>query len=281
MRTLSVISISTLLALGSGCTVQSIAHEYRCEHSEARPLQLDYTGVRRVTFVSAGGNQLRITGAATADGNLTARACASSAQALKQLPLRQERQGERLTVTLGHNTKRSWSWFDRQYAWLALEANVPADIEVEVEADVGDLQVANVAALSGTVAAGDLDVRAIAGEVALRQIGAGNVEIDDVGSLSINDIGAGNVEINHVRGAVSIGNLGAGNVELDGAGGDVSIGSVGAGNVEIAQVGGSVSVGSIGIGNLEVKDISGNLSVKSKGIGSIHHQRVGGTVEIP
>jgi len=280
MRTVSVLSISTLLALGTGCTNHSISAELRCEHSAPRTLQLDYTGVRSVAFVSTGLSQLRITGTPTADGNLTARACASSAELLKQLALRQERQGEHLTVTLEH-AKTSWSWFDRQYAWLLLEANVPAEVALEVNVAAGDIKVMEVAALSGAVGAGNLDVYAVAGEVALRQIGAGNVEIDDVGSLSINDIGAGNVEINHVRGAVSIGNIGAGNVELDGAGGDVSIGSVGTGNVEIAQVGGSVSVDSIGIGSLEVKDVSGNLSVKSKGIGSIHHQRVGGTVEIP
>jgi len=285
MRVSSVIFISILSAACTGCSVQSSAHKRHCDHSELHTLPLDYTGVRSVAFVSTAVNRLHITGSATPDASISARACAASTDALKQLTLRQERQGERLTVTLEHTKRSSWSWFGRwfgsEHAWFVLDTSIPADLAVEIDVEAGDLKITGVATLSSTVAVGNLDVSAIAGEVAIRRIGAGNVELDGIGSLSIDTLGAGNVEIKHVDGAVRIGEIGAGNIELDDAQGDVTIGSIGTGNVEIEQVRGSVSVGSIGVGSLEVNDISGDLRVQSKGIGSIHHQRVGGTVELP
>ncbi|TDK22492.1 hypothetical protein E2F46_13590 [Luteimonas aestuarii] len=271
----SLLTLCTLALLAAPAL--ALADDRRCAHSDARDLALDLAGVKTVMF-QIGHNELRVDATTAARPAVTGRACASGANLLGQLTLDQHREGDKLVVRATREGRGIW--VGNQYAYMALQASVPADVMVQLDVGSGDAWVTGASALSADVGSGDVEARNIRGHVTAK-VGSGDIELREIGSLHVLSIGSGDVEAYNVRGNVEVGSIGSGDFTLKGAGGHVQIGSIGSGDADVERVSGNVTVGSIGSGDLDVEDVTGNLTVRSKGSGSIDHSRVSGTIDIP
>jgi len=229
------------------------------ELSDVRSLKLDYSGVRAVVF-NVGENKLRIDASPNPQPLLSGYACATSKEDLKKLVLRQERQGDRLVVSLERESpvkgEKEQPETMRDYGWMDLRVSIPLDLAVEVNVTSGDAWVAGAHSLTAKVGSGELEGRRIPGGVTV-SVGSGEVEL------------------------VRVNSIGSGGFDLEGADGDVKIEAIGVGEVDIERVRGSVTLGSLGSGRLEVEDVAGDFTVKTRGHGSIDWRRVSGVVEIP
>ncbi|WP_449284241.1 GIN domain-containing protein [Luteimonas qiangzhengi] len=259
--------------------VAAHATDAHCSHSAPRQLQLDMDGVRTVKFEVA-GNKLRLDAAASADGALQGRACASSAGALEHLKLEQQRDGDQLTVRLYREGRLGGLFSSRGHAYLDLSGSVPDDVLVQLSVGSGDAWVTGASAVSADVGSGDIDARGIAGLVTAK-VGSGDITLHDIGALNVLSIGSGDIEASQVRGSVEVGSIGSGDLELEGVAGDAQIGSIGSGDADLRDVRGSVTVGSIGSGDLDVRGVGADLTVRSVGSGSVRHTGVGGSVDVP
>lgn len=250
-----------------------------CQHSDARQLQLDLSGVKTVVF-EVGQHKLRLDGASGTTGSLQGRACASNRDWLPQLILEQKRSGDRLTVSLRRDGQSKGIFIGQNYAFLDLSGSLPANIPVQVKVGSGDAWITGTASLDASVGSGDLEAKRIPGAVTA-SVGSGDIELDQTGPLKISSIGSGDVVARNVRGDTHVGSIGSGDFELDGGQGNVDIGSIGSGDADVRNITGNVTVGSIGSGDLDVQNVGGNLTVRSKGSGSVDHSGVKGTVNIP
>ncbi|WP_156468766.1 DUF4097 family beta strand repeat-containing protein [Cephaloticoccus capnophilus] len=255
------------------------------EFSEPRSLKLDYSGVRCVVF-NVRENKLRVDASPHPQPVLSGYVCATSEAQLAKLTLQQERQGDRLLVSLLReeaevkDKEQPPSDSLRSYGYMDLRVAVPLEIGVEVNVTSGDAWVTGAHSLTAKVGSGELEARRIPGAVIL-SVGSGEVELRDIGSLTVGSIGSGEVDVENVRGLVRVNSIGSGAFDLEGADGDVKIEAVGNGEVDLERVRGSVTVGSLGAGDLEVEDVAGDFIVKERGHGRVEWRRVGGVVEIP
>lgn len=256
----------------------ALASDRGCAHADPRNLDLDLAGVKTVMF-EIGHNQLRVEASPGATSAISGRACASGSDLLGQLTLTQQRSGDKLVVRAQREGGRVFA-LGRHYAYMSLDAKIPANVMVQLNVGSGDAWVTGASALSADVGSGDVDARRIPGRVTAK-VGSGDIELDDVGSLHVLSIGSGDVVARNVRGTVEVGSIGSGDFTLEGAGGDVRIDSIGSGDADVERVSGDVSVGSIGSGDLDVKQVTGGLTVRSVGSGGIDHSGVAGTVDIP
>lgn len=250
-----------------------------CRHSAPRSLALDFSGVRTVMF-DVGPHTLRVDAGASAGGRIAGRACASDEDRLESLTLDARRDGDRLVVELGHDSNWSGLSLGNRYAYMTLDAGVPANVLVQLQVGSGDARVTGASSASADVGSGDVEVLRTSGRVTAK-VGSGDVEVDDAGALHVLSIGSGDVEAANVRGEVDVGSIGSGDLTVRGAGGDVSIRSIGSGDADLADVTGSVAVGSVGSGDLGAHRIGGDLRVDSVGSGDLDHSGVSGRVEIP
>ncbi|GAB2653853.1 GIN domain-containing protein [Arenimonas aestuarii] len=232
-----------------------------CKHEESRQLALDLDGISQVRF-EVHAHDLRVEGvAADAVVPLRIRACASDPDYLPQLVVESSRSGDTLVVRIERKGRSSGIFFSATYAYLDVEARLPAGLAYEIDLGSGDAEVNNVASLSADVGSGDLDARAIAGAVTAK-VGSGDIELDDIGSLDLRSVGSGDLDASRIRGDVEVGSLGSGDITLDG-------------------VAGSVRVGRIGSGDLDVDDVAGDLVVDQLGSGDVDHGRVRGKISVP
>lgn len=232
-----------------------------CKHEDTRQLALDLDGVERVQF-EVNSHDLRLDGVANdAATPLQIRACASDPDYLPQLVVEAHRTGGTLHVVIERRGKSTGIFFSPTYAYLEVQARLPAGLAYEVEVGSGDAEVAGVASLEIDVGSGDLEASRIAGQVSA-EVGSGDLEFDDIGSLDVRSVGSGDLDARRIRGDVRIGSLGSGDIELDG-------------------VGGSVRVGRIGPGDLDVADVRGDLVVERLGSGDVDHSRVQGKASVP
>jgi len=280
MRSLFICSLLSLV-LGQFTAQARDDARHNAGFSEPRSLKLDYSGVRCVVF-NVGGNKLRVDASPHPQALLSGYACATSKAGLGKLVLREERQGERLVVSV--ERKKSADEESREsprgYGYMDLRVAVPLEVAVEVNVTSGDAWVTGAHALTAKVGSGELEARRIPGGVTV-SVGSGEVELRDIGSLTVGSIGSGGIDVENVRGLVRVNSIGSGDFDLEGADGDVKIEAIGTGEVDIERVRGSVTVGSLGAGTLEVEDVAGDFTVKTRGHGSIEWRRVGGVVEIP
>lgn len=251
----------------------------KCRHSAPRSLDLDLEGVTAVMF-HVGPHNLRVDASASATGAVRGRACASDADRLDALTLTQERSGGKLVVRLEHDNDWSGLTLGNRYAYMTLEASVPAELMVQLDVGSGDGRVDGASAVSADVGSGDVEVFRTRGRVTA-QVGSGDILVDDAGELRVLSIGSGDVEAEDLRGDVEVGSIGSGDFSLARATGNVTIRSIGSGDAELADVGGSVSLGSIGSGDLDVTGVGGDLTVSSVGSGDVDHSGVTGTVSLP
>lgn len=250
-----------------------------CKHSEPRNLKLDLAGVKRVVF-DAQQNNLKLTGASGSAFELRGRACASDADMLKQLTLRQRRDGDTLTVTLEHEGTLRGISLGNRYAYLDVAGSVPSNLPVQLRLGSGDADIGGVAALDAAVGSGDLHVHGVRGAVSAT-VGSGDIDLRDIGSLSLPSLGSGDAKASQVGGDVKIGTVGSGDLTVHGVRGAVQIGSIGSGDAQLRDVTGNVALQSIGSGDLEVSGVGGNLSVQRVGSGDVNHSGVRGSVNVP
>ncbi len=232
-----------------------------CKHEDNRQLPLDLEGISLVRF-EVTSHDLRVDGVADdTTAPLRIRACASDPDYLPQLVVESNRSGETLVVRIERKGRSSGIFLSPTYAYLEVEARLPAGLAYEIDLGSGDAEINGVASLSAQVGSGDLEARAIAGAVTAK-VGSGDIELDDIGSLDLRSVGSGDLDASRIRGDADVGSLGSGDVTFDG-------------------VGGSVRVGRIGSGDLDVDDVAGDLVVERLGSGDVGHGRVRGKVSIP
>ena len=232
-----------------------------CKHEDKRQLALDLDGISQVRF-EVTSHDLRVDGvAAEAAAPLRIRACASDPDYLPQLVVETNRSGDTLVVRIERKGRSTGVFFSPTYAYLEVEARLPAGLAYDIDLGSGDVEVNGVASLSAEVGSGDLEARAIAGAVTAR-VGSGDIELDDIGSLDLRSVGSGDLDASRIRGDVEVGSLGSGDITFD-------------------RVGGSVRVGRIGSGDLDVNDVDGDLMVEQLGSGDVGHGRVRGKVSVP
>lgn len=230
-----------------------------CRHSEDRSLRLDLDGVKSVR-IEIGANDLRLTPAPAGNARFGARACASSPELFGQLVLEQRREGDRLVI-VANREGFSIGWSMPKYAYLEMDAQLPAGLAYEVKVGSGDARVSGLDSLRADVGSGDLEVRDIAGLLEL-EVGSGDVLAENVGELRVSSVGSGDLETSGVRG-------------------DVLVRDIGSGDVDLRRVGGNVEISSIGSGDADIDEVAGDLLVVEVGSGDVSPSRIGGRTELP
>ncbi len=278
MQTFTRCLLFTALAV-SGATplLAHAADEAHCKFSEPRKLDLDLAGVKSVLF-KVGSNDLKLKASAGASGALSGRACAASQDRLKDLTLTQQRQGDKLVVSLAEDRPLRFS-MGESYTYLDITGTVPADVLVQLDVGSGDATLDGARAASADVGSGDVELRDIAGPVTAK-VNSGDLKLHGAGSLRLLSIGSGDVEGDRIGGAVEVGDIGSGDLTLRQTGA-VTVKSIGSGDVGLRGVSGNVEVGSIGSGDLRVDDVRGNFTVHSVGSGDVDTGHVSGTVSVP
>lgn len=269
------LALCTLLALPG----LALAADDHCKASEPRNLKLDLVGVKSVLF-EVNSHDLHLQGVPGNAGNANGRACASSAELLKQLKLSQRKVGDQLVVTLEREDK-GWNLsFGNTYAYLDIRATVPDALPVRLDVGSGDVDASGLASLDVATGSGDVKVNNIKGRVSAK-VGSGDVTLERIGALKVSSVGSGDFTARQIGGEVEVGTVGSGDLELDGVQGSVKIGVIGSGDVDVSAVKGSVSLESIGSGDLGVRDVGGDLTVSRKGSGDIHRSGVRGKITVP
>ncbi|MCK7595373.1 DUF4097 family beta strand repeat-containing protein [Pseudomarimonas salicorniae] len=247
-----------------------------CKHSAPRTLDLDLRDVESVRF-EVGNGELVVVPAKGAPV-VAGQACSSDPDRLDGIVLRQRRVGNELRVEMRTESNFSGIFFGRTYAYLRINAELPADLPVAIELGSGDATLEGIRQVDADVGSGDLAVREadrvrlgvgsgdaelirIAGEVVV-EVGSGDAIIRDAGQLLVTRVGSGDLEAERVRGDVRIERLGSGDIKLDG-------------------VAGNVHVEDIGSGDLSVRDLAGDLVVDDIGSGDVDHRNVAGKVTLP
>ncbi|WCE03991.1 hypothetical protein [Pseudoxanthomonas sp. JBR18] len=268
----AALSLLVLPALAS-------AQDARCQYSAPRSLKLDLAGAHSVLF-NVGSSNLRLKATSGSTGTLDGRACASSKELLDDMQLQQERQGDKLVVTLmpAKHLHLSRS-MGTTYWYMDLDGSVPDDVLVQLDVGSGDASLRGGQAASADIGSGDVDLQDVAGLVTAK-VGSGDLKLHGAGALKVLSVGSGDVVAAGIKGKTEVGSIGSGDVTLDQVGAGVDIGSIGSGDLRLGDITGDVTVGSIGSGDLDARDIRGNLSVRRKGSGDIDHRGVTGTVDI-
>lgn len=255
MRRLLLASLLLLPAVALADDVPS------CAFHADRNLDLDLSGVRAVRFVVNAYDLSVQGGSAPGRGTVRGKACGSEQKIVDNLVVTQEKRGDTLLVELTEKD-RSWSGgWGNHYSYLKVEASIPANLPVMVEAGSGDVKLRNVGSLETTAGSGDIEASDIKGTVHAR-IGSGDLKIDGTGPVTVDSVGSGDFTARRVHG-------------------DVRIDKIGSGDAKLIDVEGSVEVGSIGSGDLDVDGVKGNLAVRTKGSGNIEQHGVAGKVNIP
>lgn len=251
-----LIALSSLLLLPLTALAQG-----DCEHTRTFQLQPDLAGVAVVEF-DIGPHRLDLRGSADAPPDLRADVCASDPDLLERLELRQQRTGDRLLVSIEHDSPGWWSGlFGDHRLDVRLWATLPDDLPVELDLGSGDADIRGISELELSVGSGEAVVHGVAGPVRAT-VGSGDIELRQVGALRIGSVGSGDLQARDV-------------------GGDVDVGSIGSGDVELERVAGDIEVGSIGSGDLDAHEVQGGLRVDDLGSGDVDHVGVQGSIDLP
>ncbi len=264
------------------------ADQRQCEHSRKLDLQLDFSGIETVVF-DIGSHTLDARAAGSGSGRVQGQACASSGKRLERMKLVQDRSGSTLTVrALRDGESDNGLQLDldlfgksfKAYALMTLEAQVPANVMVQLRVGSGEARLQGARSASVEVGSGEVEVSRIAESVTAK-VGSGDFKAQDIGALEILSVGSGDAGVRGVRGASTVGSVGSGDLEISSTRGGVEVGSVGSGDADLRDIGGDVTVGSIGSGDLRAHGVRGNLQVRSVGSGDVGHRGVTGSVDLP
>lgn len=248
-----------------------------CRYTAQRDFDVDAAGLRNVEF-ALGSSDVVVEGVRGIDKvEVRGRVCASDQAWLADFDVRQQRSGDRLTITAVEPERRgfhSGSW------GLSLRVRMPEALAVAIHTGSGDADVRSVAALDVDAGSGDLKANHIAGPLGI-ELGSGDFEGSDFGSIDIRHMASGDVQLRDVHGDLKIGQAASGDIRVSNVNGSVHIGSVGSGDISIRRVDRDISIDSVGSGDVVVDDVGGNFTVRSTGSGDVHHSGVRGTVSVP
>lgn len=248
-----------------------------CRYSAQRDFDADAAGLRNVAF-ALGSSDVVVEGVRGLDKiEVRGRACASDQAWLADFDVRQQRSGDRLTITAVEPERRG---FHSGYSGLTVRVRMPQTLAVAIHAGSGDADVRDVAALDVEAGSGDLKANHIAGPLSIR-LGSGDFEGSDFGGVEISNMASGDVQIRDVHGDLKIGHAASGDVRVSNVAGSVQIGNVGSGDISIRHVDRDISIDAIGSGDVSVDEVGGNFTVRSSGSGDIRHSDVRGTVSVP
>ena len=266
---MKMLSVAAALAL-----LPFAAQAAECKFSAERRLELDLQGVSSVRF-DVGGHTLRLkAGSAGVEG----RACSSDPDRLDAITVRQRRIGDELRVELKSEARFSGLFLSPTYAYLELDARLPASLPVALELGSGDLLVEGMGQINVDMGSGDLVVRD--GQSLRLSVGSGDAEIEQIAGEVRVEVGSGDVSLRDI-GSLLATRVGSGELEARGIRGNARIEDLGSGDVELEQVDGDVIADDIGSGDLSVSDVKGDLRVDEIGSGDVDHRRVGGRVSLP
>ena len=257
----------------------ALAFAADCEHAQPRSLDLDLAGVRSVR-IEVNSHELRLAPARDGKASFTARACASDPALFEQLTFTQERQGDVLVVRAERDGYSSGIFFKANYAYLQLDAQLPATLDYEVRVGSGDAWVSGQPNVRVDVGSGDAEVRGATGVLRVK-VGSGDVTASDSGTLDLLSVGSGDFDARGVRGEATVGDIGSGDVAIHTVGRSLRVESVGSGDLVVTGVDGGVSIGTVGSGDVTVTDVGESLSVRRIGSGDVSHRDVRGTVDLP
>jgi hypothetical protein len=264
----------TLLALA--LLAPGLALADRCEHSAPRSLDLDLDGVREVRL-EIGSDNIEVV-AGNGPHAVSGRACASDADVLDRITITQERRGDVLVVRAESGVSFSGIFFKQTYAYLELQANLPAVLPLRLDLGSGEATIRGIDSVTADVGSGELavhDAQRFAADV-----GSGDIEAERIAGPVRIEVGSGDAELSDI-GALEAARVGSGDLSVRGIGGDVRVESVGSGDLSLRDVRGTVVVESVGSGDLTVNQVSGDLRVDTIGSGDVRHAGVAGQVSLP
>lgn len=255
-------------------------HAFECKYAAERPLDIDPAGLRALVL-QLDSSDAHVRGVAgLAKVEVRGKACASREDWLADLTVEQKREGDHVVVSTQQHRGNTIGGFHSSYAYIDLDVRIPENLALQIQANSGDADVANIAALDFTAHSGDLIVNHISGTVSA-EVGSGDIKADDIGSLELRRSGSGDVRARSVRGDVRVGNVGSGDLTLEHVSKSVRVNSVGSGDIGVHGTGGDVEIGSIGSGDVIASDVGGDFTVGHAGSGDIHHHSVKGKVSVP
>lgn len=257
----------------------ALAFASDCEHAQPRSLELDLAGVRSIR-IEVNSHELRLAPARDGKASVTARACASDPALFDQLQFTQERQGDVLVVRAERDGYSSGIFFKANYAYLQLEAQLPATLAYEVRVGSGDAWISGQPNVRLDVGSGDAEVRGATGVLRVK-VGSGDVAAFDSGTLDVVSVGSGDLEARGVRGEATVGDIGSGDVAIHTVGRNLRVASIGSGDLVVTGVDGSVGIGSVGSGDATISDVGEGLAVRRIGSGDVSHRDVRGPVDLP
>jgi hypothetical protein len=269
-KSILLLASVSLLALSLGAVAAG-----RCRYSKPVSARINASGLRSLQL-KLGSADLQIQGDAGANQvQVSGTACASNPAALKDMRVEANRNGNAGVITARN---RNFNLFG--YAYMKLQAHVPAALAVQIEDGSGDVGAERLASLDFHSGSGDLHAGDITGKLSLR-LGSGDVHAHRVGSVELGSTGSGDVTVRGVSGNVLARQSGSGDLTFSDVKGDVRVGSSGSGDIEFNNIDGSVNVGSTGSGDVRANGVGGNFTVGATGSGEISHQGVKGRISVP
>jgi DUF4097 and DUF4098 domain-containing protein YvlB len=253
-----------------------------CKFSAPRNADIDSAGLKALQL-NLGSSDLDIQSVpGLTKVEVRATACASEASWLADMQVSTARSGEHASVDAKNNHNgMTFSLFGASsYAYLKLQVRVPAALAISIDSGSGDVHASSLASLDFKSGSGDLVVGDIAGPLAL-QLGSGDVQGHQVGSVELRRTGSGDVRVDGIQGNVSADHAGSGDLDFSHVSGSVKVGDTGSGDVTVSHVAQNVEVGSTGSGDVDAEDVGGNFTVHATGSGDVTHNGVKGKVDVP
>jgi len=233
MRSLIVMAMFTV----------TLAHAGWTDYEEVRDLNLDASGISKLT-INAGAGSMDVTGVAGLD-KITVKATIVVPNEDEDGAIRVIEKRMRLSLEEKSGEAELQAFFKSglmsfgSSPYIALELNVPQGMAVNIDDGSGSIDIADLA--------GDISI----------DDGSGSIDITNVAHVRIDD--------------------GSGSIDLVNAMGDVWI-TDGSGSISVEHAQGSVTIDD-GSGSITVSDIEGDLIIVDDGSGSLNISDVRGMVD--
>ncbi|MGL6289610.1 MAG: DUF4097 family beta strand repeat-containing protein [Silanimonas sp.] len=276
MTTMKTTTMLRPLLLAAACVLAfpTMAAD-RCEHSRNESPTLDLAGVTRVV-VDIGADELVVTAGAP---SLAITHCASTADRLAASTMTVQRRGDTLVIDASTASFSNFNWFaDNDYLYREITLALPADLPITLDMGSGDAALSGLSDITIDLGSGDVSLRQVGAVTA--DIGSGDLVVDGATRVSV-DVGSGDAVLKRVQGDVraSVGagdvemvdvgplaelSVGSGGIAADGVRGDARIDSGGSGDITLTGVRGRVLVGGIGSGDVRLRDVGGDVQVANQ-----------------
>lgn len=255
-----------------------------CEFTAARNLDISAESLAQFKLQTRAGD-LRITGVPGAKQiELRGKACASSADALAQLTLQQNRDGSMLhVVTTAPEDNGGFKLFGSNYAYIDLEVRMPQALALDLEDSSGDIEIENAGAMEVRDSSGDIEIRGARGDVFISD-SSGDIEVDQSeGNVTVRSDSSGDIRIEGARRDVLVDEDSSGDIRIDDVSGNARVNHDSSGDIRFRRIGGNAEVGSDSSGSIVADQVKGDFSVRDKsgGRSGIDYSDVGGKVSLP